>query len=116
MVGESMVRLELEEGERQVVLMALAALSIERPGWDHMLNEIARRIDNDEGGRAKLYDGFRELRKPKEGECCTLVCAAPATHVVHWPGAGRKVMCAKCCERARALAHHMSFNLETERL
>lgn len=110
------VRLELEEGERQVVLLALAALSIECPGWDHMLKEIARRIDNDEGGRAKMYDGFRELRKKKESECCTLVCAAPATHAVHWPGAGRKVMCEKCCQRALYVAGHMGFNLETERL
>ncbi len=55
--------LPLEEGERQVVLLALARLSVERPGWDYMLNRIARRIDNTEAGRAKLYDGFRELDK-----------------------------------------------------
>jgi len=55
--------LELEEGERQALLLALAHLSVERPGWDHMLNEIARRIDNVAGDRAKLYDQFRALRQ-----------------------------------------------------
>lgn len=65
--------LELEEGERQALLMALAHLSVERPGWDDMLNRIAVRIDNvGDGldywgrpvcGRALMYDGFRALRK-----------------------------------------------------
>lgn len=54
-------RLELEEGERQMVLLALAHLSRERPGWDDALNRIALRIDNEENGRAKLYDAFRKL-------------------------------------------------------
>jgi len=53
--------LALEESERQAVLMALAHLAVERPGWDYMLNRIALRIDNGTT-RAELYDQFRDLR------------------------------------------------------
>lgn len=53
--------LELDEGERQLVLLALARLSVERPGWDDALNRIALRMDNPENGRAQMYDDFRKL-------------------------------------------------------
>ena len=55
--------LELDEGERQALLMAMAHLAVERPGWDDMLNRIAVRIDNVKDGRAELYDEFRSLRR-----------------------------------------------------
>jgi hypothetical protein len=61
--------LELEEEERQVVLLALATLAVERPGWDDMLNRVALRIDNAVNERAQMYDEFRRLRgrePPKE--------------------------------------------------
>lgn len=55
--------LPLDEADRQLVLLALAHLSVERPGWDHALNRIALRIDNDKGdARAELYDAFRATR------------------------------------------------------
>jgi hypothetical protein len=53
--------LELDEGDRQAVLLALARLAVERPGWDDMLNRIAMRIDNVNEGRAVLFDEFRAL-------------------------------------------------------
>src|SRR5262252_4032362 len=53
------IPLSLLETERQGIVLALAHLSIERPGGDDMLNRLALRIDNDAGGRAKLYDEFR---------------------------------------------------------
>lgn len=52
-----------DESERQLVLMALAHLSVERPGFDDALNRIALRFDSDRGGRAEMYDGFRELHR-----------------------------------------------------
>jgi hypothetical protein len=58
----AMVTLELEEGDRQLVLMALAALSLEKPGFVDALNRIAVRIDNVKDGRAELFDGFRRFR------------------------------------------------------
>jgi hypothetical protein len=51
----------LDESERQAVLLALAKLSLERPGWDHMLNQIALKMDNAIGVRAQMYDSFRAL-------------------------------------------------------
>jgi hypothetical protein len=52
-------KLELEESDRQIVLMALAHLAVERPGWNYALSQIAQRIDNP--GPA-LYNAFKELR------------------------------------------------------
>jgi hypothetical protein len=57
-------RLTLDESQRQLVLMALAHLAIERPGWDHVLNDIALKVDYQEKpGRGTMYDGFRQLRQ-----------------------------------------------------
>jgi hypothetical protein len=53
--------LSLDEGDRQMVLMALAHLAVEHHGWDYALNRIALQIDNKRDGRAALYDEFREL-------------------------------------------------------
>jgi len=55
--------MRLEEGERQMMLMALAHLSVERPGWDDALKRMALQLDNEEKGRPMMYDAFRELRR-----------------------------------------------------
>jgi len=55
------VTLELSEEERQAVILALSRLSIEHPGWDFMLNEIACKMDNVSEKRAVMYDQFRKL-------------------------------------------------------
>ena len=52
---------EIEEGARQMILMALAHLSLKRPGFDYALNSIASQIDNVVDGRSQTYDRFREL-------------------------------------------------------
>jgi hypothetical protein len=57
-----MTSIDLQEDERQLVLMALAVLSLTFPGWDDAVNRIALRIDNDKGGRAELFDEMRKLR------------------------------------------------------
>jgi hypothetical protein len=49
------------ESDRQAIILALARLSRERPGWDFMLNEIACKMDNVAEGRAEMYDRFRKL-------------------------------------------------------
>jgi hypothetical protein len=61
-------KLELDESDRQMVLMALAHLSVSRPGWDDALNRIALRIDNMIEGRADLYDRFRKLKADEKTE------------------------------------------------
>jgi len=51
------VTVTLDEGQRQAVLLALAWLALDRPGWDHMLGEIAQKMDNP---GAPMYQGFKE--------------------------------------------------------
>ena len=48
----------LEESGRQLVLMALAHLSLERPGWDAALKEVAEQM---KGGR--MYEQFKDLHR-----------------------------------------------------
>jgi hypothetical protein len=36
---------ELDEEDRQAVLLALAELALSRPGWDAMLSEIAKKLN-----------------------------------------------------------------------
>lgn len=56
------ISLELTEADRQLVMMALAALSLTFPGFDAALNEIALRIDNEKNGRGEMFDAMRKLR------------------------------------------------------
>lgn len=52
---------EITEGDRQVILLALAELSIARPGWVNMLGEIALKMDNKRAdGNAEMFENFRE--------------------------------------------------------
>ena len=53
----------LEEDERQAMLLALAKLSLERPGWDDFLNKIAQKMDNEKAGRAEMYESFRQTSR-----------------------------------------------------
>lgn len=39
--------IDLTEDERQVILLALAHLAVERPGWDHYLTGVARRLQGE---------------------------------------------------------------------
>jgi hypothetical protein len=65
------IKVELEDGERQLVLLALAELSLSRPGFDFALNNIAVKMDNamvgfeSESRRGELYDAFRELNRDR---------------------------------------------------
>jgi hypothetical protein len=54
--------LVLEESDRQLVLLALAVLSLESPGFDDALNRVAVRIDNIVEGRGVMYESFRSSR------------------------------------------------------
>ncbi len=55
--------MRLDEGERQMMLMALAHLAVERPGWDDALQRLAMQLDNEHRGRPQIYDEFRTLRQ-----------------------------------------------------
>lgn len=50
----------IDEGQRQMIILALAKLSMERPGWCHALEEIALLMDNKgEDGRPEMFENFR---------------------------------------------------------
>lgn len=108
-------RLELDEGERQVVLLALAHLSVERPGWDHMLNEIASRIDNVVEGRAKMYDEFRELRLG-DRRCEQIIdgkqCHSVAGYRYTWPGQEEAFICDEHVRKLRSVAAALGLPLQ----
>lgn len=52
-------KITIDESQRQLLILALARLSLERPGWDTMCNETAGLMDNHKEGRAVMYDNFR---------------------------------------------------------
>lgn len=62
----------LEESQRQAVLLAIAHLALEWPGWDWMLGQIAERL----GGR-ELFDKFKVLAENRadDGEILARVPA-----------------------------------------
>jgi hypothetical protein len=52
----------LDEGQRQAILLAIARLSVERPGWEMMLVEIADVFD----GRA-MFEEFQKFKREEAG-------------------------------------------------
>lgn len=37
--------IEINEEQRQMTILALAHLALERPGWDHTLRRLAEKLD-----------------------------------------------------------------------
>lgn len=59
----------LEEGQRQMTLLALAKLSIERPGWLWALEQAALLMDDKEpDGKPYMFGEFRRIYAPLEDE------------------------------------------------
>ena len=56
-------RLDLTEDERQMVLMAMAHLAVERPGWAQRFYLLALQIDDQRDGRPLMFDEFKKLHK-----------------------------------------------------
>lgn len=54
--------IEIDESQRQAILLALAHLAVERPGWKFMLGETAKTMDNIVAERPHMFDGFWALR------------------------------------------------------
>lgn len=70
----------VEEGQRQLLLLALAKLSRERPGFDFALNELAQHFDNvGPDGRAQMFDQFRGIHAPLPPShgCCEAARGLP---------------------------------------
>lgn len=58
----SNLKIEIEEDERQVILLALAHLAVERPGWRVMLEQIALKMDNQVQCVPEMFTAFYTLR------------------------------------------------------
>jgi hypothetical protein len=53
--------IDISEEQRQLIILALARLSMERPGWYFMCEQTALRFDNKNShGHAEMFDTFRE--------------------------------------------------------
>jgi hypothetical protein len=63
LVEGAAVVVALAEEERQMVLMALAHLACERPGWDDALSRIALRIDNARDGKPQMFERFKDIHR-----------------------------------------------------
>jgi hypothetical protein len=51
------------EAERQMIILALAHLSVERPGWDAALSQIAQRCGRDgHGDGVETFTDYKILR------------------------------------------------------
>jgi hypothetical protein len=56
----------LEEGNRQMTILALAVLSIERPGWLDALERIALLMDNQVDGKPQMFHTLRGFNLSSE--------------------------------------------------
>jgi hypothetical protein len=56
MSGFSSWKGEIEEGDRQMILLAIAELSLSRPGWDDALGRIA-----DQFMGREMFEEFKRL-------------------------------------------------------
>ena len=58
--------ISIDEGQRQLILLALATLALERPGFDYALAEIAKLMDNPTSdGKPEMYEDFKRLNLDK---------------------------------------------------
>lgn len=48
--------MNFEEGDRQMMLLAIAELALSRPGWDDALSEIAKQLQGEE-----MFGEFKRL-------------------------------------------------------
>jgi hypothetical protein len=61
---QPLFKLELQESDRQMLLMAMAHLAVERPGLDYPLDALARQIDEVTDAGPTLYTKFKSLHAP----------------------------------------------------
>lgn len=56
------------EEERQAMIIALAHLALERPGWDGFLSGIALKMDNRTGDdKPEMFEEFKRLHVGGKG-------------------------------------------------
>lgn len=109
----------IEEGQRQLTLLALAQLALEHPGFDYALSEIAKRLGEENG--TTMYAGFKEIRKDlvatREAEHRAVVLALNWLDAFEAPvvfGAGESERAEMLRARERALADHLRQHFRTD--
>jgi hypothetical protein len=50
------MQFDLEEDQRQMVVLAIAELALSRPGWDEALGEIAEQF-----GAREMFEDFKRI-------------------------------------------------------
>lgn len=77
--------LKIDEGERQMVLLALAELALSRPGFDDILSRIAQRIDNP---GLQLYSDFKLIHadrvRAERGPMMPMIAEQEEADVQRW--------------------------------
>lgn len=80
--------LKIDEGERQMVLLALAELALSRPGWDHALSLIAKQIDNLGPTGPQLYSELKRLNadrvQAERGPMMPLIAEQDEEDIQRW--------------------------------
>lgn len=68
--AEASLTIELNEGQRQLLLLALAHLAVARPGWNYACHEIALKA-NAAAGPQSLFERFKDLAASAQrlGDC-----------------------------------------------
>lgn len=76
----------LDESERQAIILALAHVAVDRPGWDYMLNEIALKMDRDIEGRAMMFETLKAIKQrylvPDLAHKAMILDSAPLTSLM----------------------------------
>ena len=94
---------ELNEGQRQLLLLALAHLAVARPGWNYACHEIALKADAAAGPQS-LFERFKDLaasapaeNASKEQKQCQM-CEGARTVEIGDAGAGCIIVerCPEC--------------------
>lgn len=85
------ISITLEEGERQLVLLALGRLAAERRGFDYALGSIAIKLLGDE-----MYRGFRDMACEERGELPPSIICPRCGRTSYHPGDVEKRYCGNC--------------------
>jgi len=84
--GMNPTTVTFDESERQAIILALAHLAVDRPGWDYMLNNIAVKIDRNIEGRGMMFETLKAIKQrhlvPDIAHKAMILDSAPLTSLM----------------------------------
>lgn len=93
----------LDHCQSDMVLMALAHLSVERPGWDYALRQVAAMLDEKlSDGRLRMFEDFKRMHDPSRINFPAATAGASGKETAKYKidmGA-RSIVCKKCNVRS----------------